>query len=207
MPRAGQKSEYPRMPRAVMDTRPGHFSPGGRLLQVEYARGCPESGALSVAMRFQDGVLLAKGQTVASELGLRVPAIWRLSRTTAYVANGNLGDMFFLHDVLSDRRSRTPAAAARTIRNLLHEHAVRTDVRPLALLVLLGTVHGAAKIVGFDVTGSQWECDAWAIGDGSFRARDRLIRGWHPDLNGKSAEHLLRRIFGRMRYEHAVLAR
>lgn len=76
-PRIGQKPEYPSLDPGDRDERPGAFSLGGRLLQVEYARECPMSGPLALAFRFQDGVVLAKARLVEPELGHSFPAIWQ----------------------------------------------------------------------------------------------------------------------------------
>jgi len=186
--------------------RPGAFSPGGRLLQIEYARECPQSGPLAVAMKFRGGVLLAKARGAEPELGFRIPLIWKVTPAIAYVANGNLGDMFYLSDVIAERKPRSLSSVAAAVRRLLHDHAVRTDVRPLALLILLASPEGGrARIVGVDVTGSQFECDAWAFGDGDFRARNRLIRSWKPGLSVGGAKGLVRQIYGRQSYETMVL--
>ena len=204
--RIGQRPRYPLLAATQREERPGAFSPGGRLLQVEYARECPQSGSLALAMRFRRGVLLAKGRLTEPELGHQIPLVWSVTPRTAYVANGNVGDMFYLRDFLSDHRSRSATSVARTIRSLLHNHAVRTDVRPLALMVLLGSVEGGrSAVTGFDVTGSQWESDAWAIGQGDLRARDRLMKAWKPDLDPTTAQELVREIYGRKGYEVAVL--
>ena len=157
-------------------------------------------------MKVRGGIVLAKAASVRPELGHRIPTFWPITRTTAYVANGNLGDMFFLRDAIADRKPRSPAAIARVIRNTLHDHAVRRDVRPLALQVLLGSVgEGRSSIAGFDVTGAQWECEAWALGHQSARARDRLIKAWSPSLIASGAESLVRRIYASTPHETFVL--
>ena len=106
-------------------------------------------------------------------------------------------------------RPEPPARSAglgRTIRNTLHDHAVRTDVRPLALLILLGSVEdGGSVVTGFDVTGSQFECDAWAFGQGDMRARGRLRKAWRTDLGPRDARNVVTQIYGRQSCEIAVL--
>jgi len=206
--RVGTKSTYPPLAPEERLERSAAFSPGGRLLQVEYARECPNSGSLALAFRFRGGVLLAKGRLTEPELGHRIPLIWRVTPATAYVANGNLGDMFHLRDVIAERKSTSMSTVGRTIRNTLHDHAVRTDVRPLALLVLLGSVEdGRSLVTGFDVTGSQFECDAWAFGQGDMRARGRLRKAWRADLGLRDARNLVTQIYGRQSCEIAILRR
>ena len=135
-----------------------------------------------------------------------MPAIWTVNRHTAYVANGNLGDMFFLSDYLAQNHIVSAEAAASAFRALLHEHAVRMDVRPLALLILLGTSElGRPSLRGFDVIGSEFVCDAWAFGDGDARARARLAQTWRPGLTKAGAEDVLRRAIGSPHYEAVLL--
>ena len=97
MPRVGEKSRYPRLPRDKKAERPAAFSPGGRLLQIEYARECPMGGPLALAMRTRGGVVLAKARSAEPELGHRIPGIWNVTSRIAYVANGNLGDLYYRH--------------------------------------------------------------------------------------------------------------
>ena len=204
--RIGTKPTYPPLAPEERLERSAAFSPGGRLLQVEYARECPNSGSLALAFRFRGGVLLAKGRLTEPELGHRIPLIWRVTPATAYIANGNLGDMFHLRDVIAERKSKSMSTVGRTIRNTLHDHAVRTDVRPLALLILLGSVEdGRSVVTGFDVTGSQFECDAWAFGQGDMRARGRLRKAWRADLGPRDARNLVTQIYGRQSCEIAIL--
>ncbi|TLZ64525.1 MAG: hypothetical protein E6K13_02295 [Methanobacteriota archaeon] len=206
MPRVGEKSRYPRLPRDKKAERPAAFSPGGRLLQIEYARECPMGGPLALAMRTRGGVVLAKARSAEPELGHRIPGIWNVTSRIAYVANGNLGDLYYLRDVLADGRARSTSAIAKAIRRVLHEHAVRTDVRPLAIMLLLASVEGnRTEIRGFDVTGSEWECDAWALGEGDLLARDQMIKEWRPEMRLDAAETLVRRIYGRRRFVSTFL--
>jgi 20S proteasome alpha/beta subunit len=105
--------------------------------------------------------------------------------------------MFHVHDVLSSEDIQTFRDAARRIRGILHEHAVSTVKRPLALFVLLGGFdNGIQKIANIDVLGSQAECDAWAIGHGDTKARDLLARCWKPGLDRKSGMQLIKKIYG-----------
>ncbi len=182
------------------------FSPGGRLLQVEYARECPQSGPLSVAIRCRDGIVFGKAMAVEPELGFEIPLFWPVTSKIAYVANGNLGDMFFLRDMLAQRRRTSTPDVERLIRATLHEHAVRTDVRPLALLLLLGSVEGGRpRLVGFDVTGSEFECDAWAIGTGNPTARSRLMHGSNPSDPIIEAVATVDRVYGRRAHKTLLL--
>ncbi len=206
--RIGTKPDYPPFPAKFRDDRQGAFSQGGRLLQVEYARECPASGPLALALRFRSGVLLAKGRTSEPELGHRIPLTWPVTPTSVYVANGNLGDMFYLFDRLRQRRAGSRDAIAASIRGILHEYAVRRDVRPLALMVLLGSVdRGEASVTGFDVTGSQWEADAWAIGERDLRARDVLRKRWTPGLTLAQARDLTNSVYRNSFVEVLVLQR
>lgn len=205
-PRIGQKPDYPTLDPEDKNEKPGAFSPGGRLLQIEYARDCPAGAPLALAFGFQDGVVLAKGNPAEPELGHAIPHIWRLTEEMAYVATGNLGDTYYLRDVLTDRNPSSPSDVARTIRSTLHDHAVRRDVRPLALMILMGSVEGNRHaVIGFDVTGSQWEADAWAIGRGEMEAREHLEEVWRADLNLAASRRLVDEIYGEMRHEVAVL--
>ena len=111
-----------------------------------------------------------------------------------------------LRDVLTDREPASSLEVARTIRSTLHEHAVRTDVRPLALLILLGSVEDSRNVVmGSDVTGSQFEADAWGFGEGDMRARDQLKEAWGADLGIRAAQKLVVEIYGELRYEVTIL--
>ncbi len=123
-----------------------------------------------------------------------------------YVANGNLGDMFYLADLLESRKPKSFGAVARIIRAELHEHVVRLDLRPLALLILLAGVQGQdVSLCGFDVIGSQFGCNAWAYGEGDRDALRVLRKGWKPGLNLREAQELARRIYGGRPFEEAIL--
>jgi proteasome alpha subunit len=198
-PRVGTPSKTPPLPESSLEfAQPGIFTPDGRLLQVEWARKCPSGGNLAVAMKTTDGLLLAKGKaSVKSELGSEFPWVWHVAQSLAFVATGNKGDMFHVHDVLTSEGIQTFRDAARRIRGILHEHAVSTVKRPLALFVLLGGFDdGVQKIANIDVLGSQTDCDAWAIGHGEVKARDLLARCWKPGLDRKSGLRLIKKIYG-----------
>jgi proteasome alpha subunit len=198
-PRKESLSKHPHLPETSLNlATPGTFTPEGRLLQVEWARKCPSGGNLAVVMKTTDGLLLAKGKpALETELGDRIPSIWHVAQSLAFVATGNLGDTFFVHDLLTSEDTRTFMDAARKIRSVLHEHTVSTTKRPLALFILLaGFDDGVQKIASLDVLGSQAECDAWAIGHGSTKARDLLARLWEPSLARESALRLIKKIYG-----------
>lgn len=208
--RIGTPSKYPPLPEGSMDfAKPGMFTPEGRLLQVEWARKCPSGGYLAVAMKTTDGLLLAKGKaSVKPELGSEIPWVWHVAQSLAFVATGNKGDMFHVHDMLTSQDTRTFSDAARRIRGILHEHAVSTVKRPLALFVLLGGFDdGVPKIAEIDVLGSQTECDAWAIGSGDVRARELLASCSKPALNRKSGLRLVKKIYGSLPAETSLLPR
>jgi proteasome alpha subunit len=189
--------------------KPGMFTPEGRILQVEWARKCPSGGNLAVAMKTSDGLLLAKGKTsVGTGLRKGVPSIWHVTQSLAFVATGNIGDMYHIHDLLMSEDTRTFRDAARRTRGILHEHSVSMNKRPLALFVLLGGFEDdVQKIADIDVLGSQAECDAWAIGYGDVKARGLLARCWKPDLNGKSGLRLIKKIYGSLAVETCFLHR
>jgi proteasome alpha subunit len=197
------------LPESSEFAKPGMFTPDGRLLQVEWARKCPSGGNLAVAMKTSDGLLLVKGKaSVKPKLGSEIPSIWHLGQSLAFVATGNKGDMFHVHDVLASENTQTFGDAARRIRGILHEHAVSTVKRPLALFVLLGGFDkGIPKIACIDVLGSQAECDVWAIGCGEMKARNLLARCWKPGLNHKSGLRLIKKIYGSLAMETCFLPR
>jgi len=203
-------SKYPPLPKSSLEfAKPGMFTPEGRLLQVEWARKCPSGGNLAVAMKTTDGMLLAKGKSsVKPELGSGIPSIWHVAQSLAFVATGNRGDMFHVHDMLTSEGIQTFRDAARRIRGILHEHAVSTVKRPLALFILLGGFdNGIQKIADIDVLGSQAECDAWAIGYGDMKARNLLARWWKPSLDHKSGLRLVKKIYGSLAMETCFLPR
>jgi proteasome alpha subunit len=209
-PHVATPSKYPPLDESSVEfARPGMFSPEGRLFQVEWARKCPSGGNLAVAMKTSDGLLLAKGRSsIKSELGREIPWVWRIAKSLAFVATGNLGDMFHVHDLLVSEDTETFRDAARTIRGILHEHSVSTVKRPLALFVLLGGFEvGVQKIAEIDVLGIQAECDAWAIGHGDAKARNLLARCWKPDLDCKSGLRLIKKIYGSLATETCFLSR
>jgi 20S proteasome alpha/beta subunit len=209
-PHTGTSSKYPPLPESSLEfAKPGMFTPEGRLLQIEWARKCPSGGNLAIAMKTTDGLLLAKGKaSVKSELGREIPWVWHVAQSLAFVATGNLGDMFHVHDMLRSEDTQTFGDAARRIRGILHEHSVSTVKRPLALFILLGGFdHGVQKIADIDVLGIQVECDAWAIGHGDVKARDLLARYWKPDLDRKSGLRLTKKIYGSLAMETCFLPR
>ena len=209
-PRIGTPSKHSQLPEGSLEfAKPGMFTPEGRLLQVEWARKCPSGGNLAVAMKTSDGLLLTKGEASAkTELGREIPSIWHVAQSLAFVATGNLGDMFYVHDTLTSEDTQTFKDASRRIRGILHEHAVSTVKRPLALFVLLGGFDdGVQKIADIDVLGSQAQCDAWAIGHGDMKARDLLARCWKPSLNRISGLRLIKKIYGSSAMEICFLPR
>jgi proteasome alpha subunit len=209
-PRVGTPSKHPQLSeRSLKFAKPGMFTPEGRLLQVEWARKCPSGGNLAVAMKTTDGLLLAKGKaSMKTELRSEIPCVWHVAQSVAFVATGNVGDMFHVHDMLTSEDTQTFKDAARRIRGILHEHAVSTAERPLALFILLaGFDDGAQKIVNIDVLGSQTECDAWAIGNGDVEARKLLARFWKPSLDRRAGLQLIKKIYGSSAVETCFLPR
>ncbi len=159
-----------------------------------------------MALRFRGGVLVAKERASRPDLGFDVPRIWRVTPSVVFVANGNLGDMFHLADLLQSRKPKSFVAAASIIRAELHEHVVRLDLRPLALLILLAGVQGEnTNLCGFDVIGSQFGCNAWAHGAGDRDARRVLRKRWKADLTLRQAQDLVRRVYGGRTFEEAIL--
>ncbi len=189
--------------------KPGMFTPEGRLLQVEWARRCPSGGYLAIAMKTQDGLLLAKGREPIKEESERgFPPFWHLGQSLAFVATGNLGDMFFIHDTLSSEGINTFGDASRRIRSILHEHAVSTVKRPLSLFILLGGFEdGSQKIADLEVLGSERQHDAYAIGYGDTKARKLFTRCWKPTLDRKSGLQLVKRIYGSSASDTCFLSR
>ena len=209
-PRIGTPSKYPPLPESSLEfAKPGMFTAEGRLLQVEWARKCPSGGNLAVAMKTTDGLLLAKGKaSVKPELRREIPSVWHVAQSLAFVATGNKGDMFHVYDMLTSQDTQTFRDAARRIRGILHEHAVSTVKRPLALFVLLGGFDGGVqKIADIEVLGSQGEYDASAIGYGDVKARDLLVKCWKPDLDRKSGLQLVKKIYGSLSVETYLLPR
>jgi len=182
---------------------PGMFTPEGRLLQVEWARKCPSGGNLAVAMKTSEGPILAKAKVpVETELERGIPLVWQITQSLAFVATGNIGDMFHIYDALTSQNKQTFGDAARTIRGILHEHAVSTAKRPLSLFVLLGGFDdGIEKIANIDVLGSQRECDAWAIGNGDGKARKLLAKCWKPSMDHRSGLELVKKMYGSLPVE------
>jgi 20S proteasome alpha/beta subunit len=137
-----------------------------------------------------------------------IPSIWHVAQSLAFVATGNLGDMFHVHDTLTSEGIQTFRDAARRTRGILHEHAVSTVKRPLALFVLLGGFDGGVKkIANIDVLGPEAQCDAWAIGYRDMKARDLLARCWNTDLDHKSGLRLIKKIYGSSTTETCFLPR
>jgi len=198
-----KSTKYPKLGRTSLDfARPGMFTPEGRLLQVEWARKCPSGGNLIVAMKTSDGLLLAKGKLpVKAELERGIPLIWHITPTVAFVATGNIGDMFHVYDMLTIEHTETFTDAARKIRAVLHEYAVSTIKRPLSLLILLGGVeNGAQKIANIDILGYQRDCDAWAVGNGDAEALNLLSGSWKPSINRESGLRLIKKIYAHAQY-------
>jgi 20S proteasome alpha/beta subunit len=207
-PRIQTDNKSPPLPDKLLGfAEPGMFTPEGRLLQVEWARKCPSGGNLAVAMKTLDGLILAKGKgSVKTELGSEIPWVWHVAQSLAFVATGSKGDMFHVYDVLTSENIQTFRDAARRIRSILHEYAVSTVKRPLALFVLLGGFDGGVqKIADIEVLGSQGEYDAWAIGYGDGKARDLLVRCWKPGLDRKSGLQLIKKIYGSLPAETYLL--
>jgi 20S proteasome alpha/beta subunit len=208
--RSGRTCKKPLLPSGSIEFgKPGFFTPEGRLLQVEWARKCPQGGNLAVAMKTSDGLLLAKGKpSEKTELGSTFPWIWYLAKSLAFVATGNKGDMFYIHDTLANEGVNTFTDASRRIRGILHEHAASVIKRPLSLLILLGGfVDGIQKIANIDLLGSEKQCDAAAIGYEDKKAQRLLVRYWKPTLNEKSALQLIKRIYGSSSLETCFLLR
>jgi len=189
--------------------KPGMFTPEGRLLQVEWARKCPSGGYLAVAMKTSDGLLLAKGkESIKSKLEGGFPLFWHLGQALAFVATGNKGDMFYVHDTLLSKGVNTFRDASRRIRGILHEHAVSTIKRPLSLFILLGGFDdGVQKIAKIEVLGSETQCDACAIGYEDTKAQRLLARYWKPTLNQKSGLRLIKKIYWSSASETCFLSR
>ena len=167
------------------------FSPSGRLYQIEYARICPSGGPLTIGIKCKDGVILARKAKKPDNIGPLPKEVFEINEKIAFLATGQVIDAHILSDTLKQSKFESIEDILQIIRGMYSDRVVNRNKRPLALLILIGSVHdNRPELHAFDVSGSQIYVNAWAIGNGDEDAKKMLRKHYSENMTIEDGEKL-----------------
>ena len=167
------------------------FSPAGRLYQIEYARICPSGGPLAIGIKCKDGVVLARKLKNQDNIGPLPKKAFEINNKIAFLATGQVIDAYTVSDTLKQSNFESTEDVLRIVRGIFSDRVINRNKRPLALLMLFGSVHdNKPELHVFDVSGTQFSVNAWAIGNGDEDARSFLKEHYEENMTIEEGEKL-----------------
>ncbi|MCK4634646.1 MAG: archaeal proteasome endopeptidase complex subunit alpha [Candidatus Aenigmarchaeota archaeon] len=174
------------------------FSPEGRLFQVEYAREAVKRGSTSIAMIFNNGIVLVAARPV-DKLSVENSInekIQQIDEHIGIVSSGLLGDARIIinkarvkaqiHKITYDEKIDTPTLA-KYISDLKQMHTQYAGLRPMGVSFLITGMDDKPVLFETDPGGSLFEWKAQAIGRGVDTARKTLEKEWKANMDRDKA--------------------
>lgn len=180
------------------------FSPNGKLIQIEYALKAVNSGVTSVAIKAQNGVVLATEKKATSAL-VENDSIQKISQITPDIGMVYAG-MGPDYRVLVDKARKLAHTnykqvyqeypptriVVQDIARTVQEATQAGGVRPYGVSLLVAghdDDHGFG-LYQIDPSGSYYPWKATAIGKGSSSAKTFLEKRWNEELELEDAIHI-----------------
>jgi proteasome endopeptidase complex, archaeal, alpha subunit len=168
------------------------FSPDGRLYQVEYAREAVERGSASVGVRTAEGVVLVANRQVRSPLMEResIEKIHAVDDHVGVASAGHVADARKLIEVAREQaqvehlRYDQPIGVetlTKAITDHVQDFTQTGGARPFGVALLVGGVeNGEPRLFETDPSGTPYEWQATAVGNGSDEIRSFLETEYRP---------------------------
>jgi 20S proteasome alpha/beta subunit len=183
------------------------FSPDGRIYQLEYAREASIRGKPIVGMVCKDGAILAatkaKAPNYDEKLGGFGEKVHKISNKIAIAGCGMVPDMYIFVDTMRKEQKKNAEDVLSQIRDIYREYALRKDIRPLGVNLLVAINIDKPRLFEFDVSGAFAEYYATILGDGYISSRIRegealniLKAGYNEKIDVKKASKLALEVLG-----------
>lgn len=183
------------------------FSPDGRIYQLEYAREASLRGNPIVGMVCKDKVILVATKALAPNYDEKLGGFGeKLHKIWGKIAIGGCGlvpDMYLFVDKLRAERKKNIEDILTQIRNIYREHALRKDIRPLGVNLLISINIDEPRLFEFDASGAFAEYNATILGGGysssiknESEAYNILKDGYDKKMDVKKATKLALKVLG-----------
>jgi proteasome alpha subunit len=170
-----------------------HFSPDGRLYQVEYARESAHRGSPVAGIVAQDGVLLAakKGPTPGMP-GLILTPGQKIAKLTSRVAMAGVGlvaDFAAVRRIFAEKTFRETDRLMQEVQDYFWQRTTQRGLRPVGCALLVGsTLEGQPRLFYVDPSASVSEVSFHVFGHGDGGAAELLARACKTPLHLKESE-------------------
>jgi len=177
------------------------FSPDGRIFQIEYALECAVRGAITVGLRYHDGVMLAK-QRLAPENIITSPwEDFKIDQHIGAAVAGISADFILLKDKaikevqVNRKETGKPISVEDLVKSLslfMQSYTMKKDSRPLGCIVFIGGVDQTGHhLFVLDPSGSYIEVLYKVTGYQSAETEKILENNYKPDMSLQEALGLI----------------
>ncbi len=175
------------------------FSPDGRMFQVEYAREAVKKGSLTMAVKFNNGVIMVVEKRLPNSLIIpeSIEKIFKINEYIAFSTSGLIADARRLADY-----AREDVAAykmkygedipvveiVKRISNIKRIYTQYAGIRPFGVSFLIGGIDETGiYLFETDPSGAHKQYFAGAIGEGKEEIDKIFDREYKEDLEYKDA--------------------
>ncbi|MDE1819302.1 MAG: hypothetical protein KGJ23_03160 [Euryarchaeota archaeon] len=175
-----------------------HFSPDGRIYQIEYARESSRRGLPIAGAVFDKGVVLGAAYSAGPNPTVRSGG--KIDRLSPHVAVLKVGLVADGRSVVRHLRRQSWKSADELVdeaSRYFWEHTLKREDRPLGCsLLIASTLAHEPRLFAVDPSGSIGEMEAEVIGMGADGLREAALKGYHRG-KAKDAEGLVARLLGK----------
>ncbi len=171
------------------------FSPDGRLYQVEYAREAVKRGSASVGVRTDEGLVLAADRQTRSPL-IEPDSIEKIHSVDDHLAIASAGHVADARQLVDFARRQAQVERLRydqptdvesltkEVTDHIQQYTQTGGARPFGVALLVAGFEGdRPRLFETDPSGTPYEWQAVAIGNGSEAAREHLESAYHDGLD------------------------
>jgi len=170
------------------------FSPDGRMFQVEYARGAANRGALTLGLKFKNGLAILADQNISSELILpeSVEKVFKINNNIACGVSGLVADARKLVDRARHEcqwskilygEDMDVGNLVKRICDIKRVYTQYSGVRPFGTTLLFGgRDHSGFHLFETDPSGATKGYEAGCLGAKRKEAEDILLNRFKKDL-------------------------